>query len=139
MAIAARPKPPSHYKKRSGQHHRQSQPYLKTYWPYLPMAAILTSGAIINATWAVAAAAPSQASETRVQALSGIDAAWLPAVVLVIAGVALIWFVVHHTLAFHRLLIRGEHFINDHPLLDIAAVFIFTAGFVLTRTSGLIR
>jgi hypothetical protein len=103
------------------------------------MVGIIVGGAIINATWAVAAAAPSQTPETRVQALSGVQADWLPAIVLVVAGAALIWFAIRHTLAFHRVLIKGEHFINDHPLLDIAAVFIFTSGFVLTRTSGLIR
>jgi hypothetical protein len=42
-------------------------------------------------------------------------------------------------LAFHRVVVKGERFINDHPLLDIAAVFVFTTGFLLTRTAGLIR
>lgn len=31
-------------RKRQGHHHHQNQPYLKTYWPYLPMVAILVVG-----------------------------------------------------------------------------------------------
>ena len=39
-----RPSSTIHYKKRYGQHRRQTKPYLKTYWPYLPLLGI---GAVV--------------------------------------------------------------------------------------------
>lgn len=132
MALATRPKPTVSHRKRQAQHHRYSKPYLKAYWPYLPMMAILGSGALINQTWAVADAAPST---SRLQALSGSNATWLTTAVLLIAAGALALFMIRHTLAFHRVVVRSEHFINEHPLLDIATVLVFTTGFLLAGSS----
>ena len=52
MALATRPKPSSHYKKRQAGHHRHSKHYLKAYWPYLPMLLIVVVGLAINSLWA---------------------------------------------------------------------------------------
>lgn len=35
-------------RKRLGQHHRHSHNYVKTYWPYLPVLAIVTFGFLLN-------------------------------------------------------------------------------------------
>jgi len=51
MALATRPKPNVNHKKRVAQHHRYSKPYLKTYWPYLPMLMIAGFGLIISSVW----------------------------------------------------------------------------------------
>lgn len=53
MVLAAHPKhkQSAHDKKRSGQHHKPSKHYTKTYWPYLPMLLIVLCGLILNATW----------------------------------------------------------------------------------------
>lgn len=49
--VKAKPKRPTvEHKRRVGNHHRHSNHYLKTYWPYLPVAAILALG-IIGNTW----------------------------------------------------------------------------------------
>ena len=40
-----------HDKRRQGQHHRQSHDYHKAYWPYLPMAAIVGLGMLVNIFW----------------------------------------------------------------------------------------
>jgi uncharacterized protein YkwD len=37
------------HKKRQGAHHRQSKPYLKVYWPYVPMLLIVIGGFVFNA------------------------------------------------------------------------------------------
>jgi hypothetical protein len=55
-----------------------------------------------------------------------------------LAGAALTLFLVRHGKRFHKLIVKGEAFVVHHPFLDIAAVFVFTAGFVLTRTIGII-
>jgi uncharacterized protein YkwD len=51
MALATRPKPKTHHKKRQALHHRHSKPYLKAYWPYLPMLCIVALGLAVNSVW----------------------------------------------------------------------------------------
>jgi uncharacterized protein YkwD len=52
MAIATRKKPTGiHHRRRHGQHHRQSKPYLKAYHPYIPMLLIVGLGIVINSVW----------------------------------------------------------------------------------------
>jgi len=53
MVLVAKPKRTStiHHKKRSGQHHKQSKHYVKPYWPYLPLLAIVGIGIIANSVW----------------------------------------------------------------------------------------
>lgn len=52
MAIQTRQKPKSlAHKKRSGQHHKHGKSYLKTYWPYLPLLAVVSLGLIVNGIW----------------------------------------------------------------------------------------
>lgn len=49
MAIATKTKPKSvQHKKRVAAHHRQTKHYVKSYWPYLPIAAIVAGGIFIN-------------------------------------------------------------------------------------------
>ena len=48
MAIATKSKPPSHYKKRVGKHHKASKHYVKAYWPYLPISLIVGLGVFVN-------------------------------------------------------------------------------------------
>lgn len=40
-----------HEKRRHGRHHKQSHDYHKAYWPYLPMAAIVGLGMLVNTFW----------------------------------------------------------------------------------------
>lgn len=39
---------PANHHKRKGQHHRQSKHYAKSYWPYLPVFAVLGLGMFLN-------------------------------------------------------------------------------------------
>ncbi|HEY1064135.1 MAG TPA: CAP domain-containing protein [Candidatus Saccharimonadales bacterium] len=49
MAIATKPKPKgTQHKKRTAAHHRQTKHYVKSYWPYLPMVAVLAIGLAVN-------------------------------------------------------------------------------------------
>ena len=76
---------------------------------------------------------------SRVAVITGGKAAWSALLISAIAGAAFMLFILRHGRHLHRMIVRGESFISHHPLLDIAVVFIFTAGFVLTRTVGIIR
>jgi uncharacterized protein YkwD len=44
-------KPTTAHKKRVAQHHKQSQHYLKHYWPYLPMLLVVGFGLFVNSLW----------------------------------------------------------------------------------------
>jgi hypothetical protein len=53
MVLATKPK--RHHKsggkQRSGKHHKHSDPYLKTYWPYLPLILIVAAGLALSSFW----------------------------------------------------------------------------------------
>lgn len=57
MVLAARqkhrPKPISQ-KRRTGHHHKKDDRYLKPYWPYIPMVAIVVVGVIFSSLWGAA-------------------------------------------------------------------------------------
>ncbi|MDB5170598.1 MAG: hypothetical protein JWO35_292 [Candidatus Saccharibacteria bacterium] len=76
---------------------------------------------------------------SRIQLLTGGQAAWSALALSALAGAALMLFVLRHGFRIRRTISRGEAFIAHHPYLDIAIVFIIVAGFVLTRSSGIIR
>jgi len=42
------PRRPVNHRKRTGQHHQQSHHYAKTYWPYLPVFAVLGVGIFLS-------------------------------------------------------------------------------------------
>lgn len=53
MSLTTPPKrtQPAHHKKRSGEHHRHSKHYLKTYYPFLPLLMIVLVGLAVNIFW----------------------------------------------------------------------------------------
>ena len=148
MALATRPKPKVQHRKRAAQHHRQGKLYLKTYWPYLPMLAIVGVGALINralytsslATSSAGAAiggAASSDSSSRLQNLMGDQATWIFTAAILITAVAFTVFIATHWLRVRRLVNKGELFVISHPWLEISTVAVFTVGFVLTRSANL--
>lgn len=109
------------------------------------MLAIVGAGAVVNRLWAAGALAGANAtlalnpqpaatqSLTRIQNLTGDQTGQILDLVILVTFAAAVVFVVRHSQRLHRLLTKGEAFVSDHPLLDIVTVFVFTAGFVLTR------
>ena len=75
---------------------------------------------------------------SRIQTLTGGQPSWSALLISALAGGALALFLVRHGRRLHRALVQGERFVTHHPLLDITAVFVFTAGYLLTRTTGII-
>jgi uncharacterized protein YkwD len=76
---------------------------------------------------------------SRIQLVSGGNAPWSMFAVSAIATISIAIFFLRHGLLLHRVLVRGEAFIHKHPFMDIALVALATAGYVLTRTDGIIR
>jgi len=149
MALATRPKPTVQHKKRRAEHHRHSKPYLKAYWPYIPVLAIMGVGGIVNRLLLVGGSSGLKAAlainphlsgtqpAARIQVLAGSQASWLVAAVAVVAVAALGLFIIRDWYRLHRLINRGEAFVYKRPLFDLAMVFVFTAGFVLTSAVGI--
>ena len=76
---------------------------------------------------------------SRVQVLTDGHAAWSLMAVSALTGAALAVFLIRHGFRVRRLINQGEAFVAHHPYLDIAIVVVIMAGYLLTRTSGLIR
>jgi hypothetical protein len=76
---------------------------------------------------------------SRIQVLAGDNSQWALLAVIALSGGAMALFIVRHGYRVHRLLNRGEAFIVHHPYLDIAIVFVMTAGVILTRSGGIIH
>lgn len=76
---------------------------------------------------------------SRVQLLTGGQAPWSMFAISLLASSAVIVFMLRHGLRLKRLLTQGEVYVLHHPVFDLVIVFIATAGFILTRASGVIR
>jgi hypothetical protein len=73
-------------------------------------------------------------ASTRIGALTNqSNSIWLA--VLAVSAVAFSIFVFRHWYRAHRWFSRGETFVSRHPWFDIVTVFVFTAGFVITRSN----
>lgn len=66
------------------------------------------------------------------------SASWLTLLLAALTGSVLTLFLVRHTLAWHRVLVRGEQFVLKHPLLDTAFIGLAVVGIVLSRAAGII-
>jgi hypothetical protein len=51
VATKSKRTPPRHHLKRTGQHHKSSKHYSKTYWPYLPLLVIVILGIAFSSWW----------------------------------------------------------------------------------------
>jgi len=138
MAIASKPKKSSHYRKVQARHHRHSKHYLKAYWPYLPMFAIMGVGGLLERNWQAATSgvipagsAGAAISGSHLDQLIGHHISLLSSLVLVAAVAALAVFMLRNSLRLHRVVVKSEHYVSDHPFLDVAVVLVFTGGFVL--------
>ena len=146
MALATRPKPNAHDRKRQAGHHHHGKSYLDTYWPYIPMLAIVAGGALVNnalyrtSTATVSAGAVisgSAGSPSRLQNLLGNQANWIFLAAIAITGVTFTVFLVSHWYRIHRWMNKKQAYVISHPLLELTAVFVFTVGFIVTRSAGL--
>jgi len=98
-----------------------------------------------NAT--IVAATPQQPSAktiatknvSRIQLLTKGQAAWSTFAVTALAIICVAVFFLRHGIFWHRTLVKGERFIMHHKALDFALVLLVVAGFVLTRTAGVIH
>jgi hypothetical protein len=71
MALATRPsRNTATHRKRDGKHHRQTDSYLKHYWPYIPMLLIVGLGLVANSLWSHGAVLGAQSDFSTTSLLS---------------------------------------------------------------------
>jgi hypothetical protein len=140
MALATRPRPKVHHRKRVAQHHKHTPHYLKAYFPYLPALAIVAVGFIVNqmlyksdALLNAGVNLQAVTIPTRIEALSGQANGAALAALILIAGLAMGILLFRHWFRIQRTINKGEAFIAKHPLVDVLLVLIVTAGVILSR------
>ena len=82
---------------------------------------------------------PASQLVSRLELLHGGQPTWITFAVSLIASSAVLVFIIRHGLYLRRVFMRSELYVVHHPKLDLIVIIIATIGFVLTRTSGLIR
>lgn len=82
---------------------------------------------------------PATRLVSRVQLLHNGQPTWVTFIITLIASGAMLVFIIRHGLYLRRLITNGEMYIAHHPKFDLVIVTVATVGFVVTRTSGLIR
>ncbi len=75
----------------------------------------------------------------RLHTIAATNVGWSQFAVSMLASVALLAFLLRHSFAWHKVLVKGEKFIVRHPFLDIIFVAVATLGFILLQSSGTIR
>lgn len=98
----------------------------------------LTVGGIGSADLSTTAA-PATQPVSRIQLLTDGQAIWSTAIVSALAGAAVALFIVRHGLHFRRMVVAGEHFVTNRPLLDIGLVFVGTLAVIFMQASGTIH
>jgi hypothetical protein len=86
-----------------------------------------------------AQAEPQPQTISRVQLVANGQADWSVIATLIVLTVALALLIIRHGFAWHKYLVRGEHFVLKHPTFDFAALAIVMIGVVLTHSVGVIR
>ena len=79
-------------------------------------------------------AAPQQVS--RIQLVT--NATWVQLGLAALAGAILMLFFVRHTIAWHKVLVRGEQFVLHHPFFDVVILALATVVLLLSHAAGTI-
>lgn len=87
----------------------------------------------------VSAIVPGETKVARVQMAASGGAPWSLYAISILGGALLFLFLIRHSLAWHRVVVRGEKFILKHKVLDVFIVSGIMVGFILTRTAGFIQ
>lgn len=75
---------------------------------------------------------------TRIQSITGGSAPWSALALSAVGfGVVVLW-LLKHAILVKRFVLRGEHFVAHHPLLDLAVVIIAAVAVYLSQASGVV-
>jgi hypothetical protein len=85
-------------------------------------------------TTATLMSADSPHTYSRAQVVT--SATWIQLGLAAMCGAALMLFFVRHTIAWHRVLVRGEEFFLKHPFMDLFLLGAVVFAFVLSHVAG---
>ncbi|MEI8338344.1 MAG: CAP domain-containing protein [bacterium] len=75
---------------------------------------------------------------SRIAVLTNGKAQWATIALSATIGACMMFLLLKFGLKLRRLVLEGEHFVLNHPVLDIAIVTLIVVGVILTRSSGFI-
>lgn len=76
---------------------------------------------------------------SKAQALTNGSLPWIGFVLGLIAGSAIVYLLVKHSVAVHRAIRKGERFVLKHPVWDITIVALIALCAILSQSVGVIR
>ncbi|HMT18863.1 MAG TPA: CAP domain-containing protein [Candidatus Saccharibacteria bacterium] len=92
----------------------------------------------INTDRPVPNATPSK-NISRMQWITGGKAPWSALAVSAVSLVIVLLWLVKHAVLVKRFVLRGEHFVAHHPLLDLTVVAIASLAVYLSQSSGVVK
>ena len=119
----------THQRKVAGEHHRKSQKYTKTYWPYLPIIAILAGSAALSQVF-ISSPLINTISPDEGSIISGASNnmyLWFTYLAIIIL---IVWFSIRHISRIKKLILASEHVLARHYVLDVA-IAILLGGLIL--------
>jgi len=110
----------------SAKHHKKTKPYLKTYWPYIPILLIIVIGLIINGLIKnVPTSQPFRLDNLSIGEVLESS----------IGLIALCVFLLRHAFAWHKVLVKGEDFATSHPVIDIVLALLIMSCLILVHVN----
>lgn len=103
-----------------------------------PKEASSSEGQPISSDNPVPTTTPSK-NISRIQWLTGGRAPWSALAVSAISLLIVIIWLIKHTVLVKRFVLRGEHFVAHHPLLDLTVVAVAALAVYLSQTSGVVK
>lgn len=134
-----RTKLPASEKRRLALHHKKSQNYNKTYWPYLPIVLIFGLGVMYKGSASLHNAAFGASNSASLGQLATTnDKGWSLGLLAILTLVMICGFIYRHSLRVKRAVSNGEKLFVRHYALDLALAVVIVIGFLVSKTNGLI-
>jgi|SRR5665213_2543245 len=118
-----------HQRKVEGNHHRKSQKYTKTYWPYLPIIAILGGSAAVSQFF-ISSPLISSFNPEYGGSEAGLSSNMLLLLSYAVLIVLVVWFSIRHVKRIKKLILASEHVLAKHYVLDVA-IALMIGGIII--------
>ncbi len=82
--------------------------------------------------------APAKNTVDRIQQLLGSNNALLGISTVVISLALFSSLIIRHSIKWRRIIVNGESFIHEHPLLDLGLISVVMLGYIFSQTAGYI-
>jgi uncharacterized protein YkwD len=93
-------------------------------------------GAVLGASPETPQSFASSQPVSRIQLLT--SSTWIEMALAALSGAAITLFFIRHSFAWHKVLVRSEHFVLHHPFFDMFLISLATLSFLLSHLAGTI-